>query len=148
MRVAGVLLAVALAGCGGGGGAGTLDRQAYAAKLSAMCADFSAREKTIGAPQTLHDLATKGQRIVDAFDQAIRDKVRVLKASDSIAAQAQRFRDLADRQHDVLAALVAAGKRNDAAKAIPLVAKNQALNEEARSVARSLGATACAAPAG
>ncbi len=144
MRVIGLALAVVLAGCGGA--SVSLDRQAYAAKLSAMCRDFSAREKRIGEPHTLDDVALRGPLIVEAFDEAIRDKVRRLRASEPIATQARRFRDLADEQHDVLAALAVAAKRGDGSRAERLAVRNQALNSEAGSIARALGARACAAP--
>jgi hypothetical protein len=144
MRVIGVVLAVALTACGGA--AARLDRQAYAAKLSAMCRDFSAREKRIGEPRTLDDVAVRGPQIVEAFDKAIRDKVRGLRASEAIATEARRFRELADEQHDVLAALAVAAKRGDGIEAQRLVVRNQALNSEAGSIAHALGARGCAAP--
>jgi hypothetical protein len=139
-----VALATMLAGCGGG--ETKLDRQAYAAKLSAMCEDFAAREKKIGEPHTLDDVAERGPQIVQAFDEAIRDQVRGLKASEEIAAQARRFREIADEQHDVLTALAVAAKQNDPEKVLELNARNQALNREAGSIARALGAAECAPP--
>jgi hypothetical protein len=139
-----VALATAIAGCGGE--ETKLDRQAYAAKLSAMCEDFAAREKKIGEPHTLDALATRGPQIVEAFDAAIRNKVRVLQASEEIATQARRFSEIADKQHDVLTALAAAAKQNDPEKVLELDARNQALNGEAGSIARALGARACAPP--
>jgi hypothetical protein len=139
-----VALAGVLAGCGGGGG--KLDKHAYASKLSAMCQDFNAREKKIGEPQSLDDVAARGSQILAAFDEAIRHKVRGLRASDAIAAQARRFRELADEQHDVLAALVTAAKQNDPEKALQLDARNRAVNREAGSIARALGARGCAPP--
>jgi hypothetical protein len=142
MRVSSLVLAVVLAGCGGA--AARLDRQAYAAKLSAMCQDFSAREKKIGEPHTLDEVAAKGPQIVEAFDEAIRDKVRGLRASEEIATQARRFRELAEEQHDVLTALAVAAKQNDPEKALQLDARNQALNSEAGSIARAIGARECA----
>ena len=109
-----------------------------------MCADFGAKEKEIGEPQTLADLVEKGPRILAAFDKAIADKVRSLKAPDEIADQADRLVDLADQQRDVLDELIHAARDDDFARVRELVAKNEALNKEANSIARELGAEACA----
>jgi len=83
-------------------------------------------------------------RILDAFEQAIADKVGNLKASDEISDQADRLAVIADQQRDVLASLVDAAKDNDVARVGELVSKNQALNKESGSIARKLGAEACA----
>jgi hypothetical protein len=133
-----------VAGCGGDGG--KLDRRAYAAKLSALCADFSAREKKIGEPHTFAEVAERGPQIIKAFDDAIRDKVKELQAADEIAAQARRFRELADEQHDALTALVRAAKANDQVGGLDIEARNAAVNREAGELARALGARACIGP--
>src|SRR6266571_3727394 len=102
-----------LPGCGG-------DRPSkaeYVSRLNAMCADFAAREKRIGEPQTLADVAARGQRIVDAFDASIRNKIARLKAPDELVAEAGRLRKLADEQHDTLQGLVDAADAHDGAKA-------------------------------
>jgi hypothetical protein len=138
--VAGVLVVLA-AGCGGGE---ALSREQYVSKLNAMCVDFSEREKKIGEPQTLADLVEKGPRVLDAFEKAIVDKVHRLKAPDEIADQADRLVDLADQQHAVLGELIGAARDNDLAKVSALASKNEALNEDANSLARELGADACA----
>jgi ABC-type transporter Mla subunit MlaD len=141
LTVTGTLLAVLSAGCGGGD---ALSKKQYVSQLNAMCQDFSAREKKIGEPQTVRDLAENGPRVLDAFEQAIADKVRNLKAPDEIADQADRLVELADAQRDVLADLVDAAQAKDVAKVNELVSKNEALNEEANSLTRKLGAKACA----
>ena len=139
--VLGILVAVLAAGCAGGG---ALSKKQYVSKLNAMCRDFSRQEREIGEPQTLDDLVAKGPRILDAFEQAIADKVGNLKASDEISDQADRLAVIADQQRDVLGELVDAAKSNDVAKVGELVSKNQALNKESGSIARKLGAEACA----
>jgi hypothetical protein len=135
------MLGILLAGCAGGE---ALSKEQYVSKLNSMCADFSEKERKIGEPQTLADLVTKGPRILDAFEKAIVDKVRKLKAPDEIADQADRLADLADQQRDVIGGLIDAAKRTDVAKVLELDAKNRALNEESRSITRELGAEACA----
>ena len=104
---------VPTAGCGGGE---TLGKEQYASRLNAMCADFAEREKGIGEPQSLADLVEKGPRILVAFDEAILDEVRKLKASDEIADQADRLADVAGEQHDVLSELIDAANADDSGK--------------------------------
>jgi hypothetical protein len=138
--VHGILAAALVVGCGGGE---ALSRAQYVAKLSAMCEDFSAREEVIGEPQTLADLVEKGPRILAAFEKAIADRVGTLKAPDEIVDQAGRLIDLAAQQRDVLADLVDAAENSDVAKVQQLVSKNDALNKEADSITRELGAEGC-----
>jgi hypothetical protein len=138
--VLGILVAALALGCADD----VPSKEQYVSTLNAMCEDFSAREKEIGDPQTLTDLVEKGPRILDAFEEAIADKVHELKAPDEIADQAGRLVDIADEQRDVLASLVAAARDNDVARVRELASKNEALNREATSIARGLGAAACA----
>ena len=126
------------------GGSESLSKEQYVARLNAMCQDFSRREQKIGDPQTIEDLVAKGPRVLDAFEQAIVDKVHGLKAPDEISDQASRMARLADEQHDVLRRLVEAAKGNDLAVVGQLAAKNAALNQESGAVASQLGATSCA----
>jgi predicted house-cleaning NTP pyrophosphatase (Maf/HAM1 superfamily) len=141
LAAVGILVAVLATGCAHGK---RLSKEQYVARLNAMCADFSAKEKEIGEPQSLSDLRTKEPRILEAFDEAILDKVRTLRAPEEIAAQADRLVDLAGRQHDVLSGLIRAAKTNDLTRVQELVSENQALNAEGGSIARSLGAKTCA----
>jgi hypothetical protein len=136
-----ILVAGLAAGCAG---ARELSKEEYVSKLNAMCKDFSAREQEIGEPRTLADLVDKGPRILDAFEEAIADKVGTLNAPDEIADQADRMVDIADEQRDVLDELVDAATDSDFAEVQRLVSKNDALNKESNSIARELGADACA----
>jgi len=139
--VLGILVAVLAAGCAGGE---ALSKEQYVSKLNAMCREFSAKEKEIGEPQTLADLVEKGPRILDEFEKSIVDKVGTLKAPDEIADQADRLVDLAGQQRDVIGELIDSARDNDFAKVRGLASKNEALNTEATSIMRELGAEACA----
>jgi hypothetical protein len=139
--VLGILFSAVSSGCAGDE---TLSKEQYVSKLSAMCEDFSAKEKEIGEPRTPADLIEKGPRILDAFENLIVNEVDALKAPDEIAPQADRLVDVANQQRDVLAGLINAAEDNDFAKVRELAAKNEALNREANSIARELGAEACA----
>jgi hypothetical protein len=137
----GILVAGLAAGCAGG--ARESSKEEYVSKLNAMCEDFSAREQTIGEPQTLTDLVDMGPRILDAFEKAIADKVGTLEAPDEIADQADRLVDIAGRQREVLGGLVDAARDRNFAEVRQLVSENDALNKESNSIARELGADAC-----
>ena len=108
-----------------------------------MCEDFSAREEQIGEPRSQADLVEKGPQILDAYEKAIFDEVRKLKAPDEIGDQADRMAELAGEQRDVLSGLIDAAKADDAVKLQELASKNAKLNEEAGSIARELGAQSC-----
>jgi hypothetical protein len=135
-----IVLSVPAAGCGGDE---PLTKEEYVSRLNAICQDFSEREKEIGEPQSLGDLTERGPRVRDAFEKTVLEKVRNLKAPDEIADQADRLREIAQRQRDVLGGLIEAAKSNDFPKVRELMAKNEALNNEANSIALDLGAEAC-----
>jgi hypothetical protein len=138
--VLGILAAFVGAGCGGDE---TLSKEEYVSRLNAMCEDFSAREKQIGEPQTTADLVTKGPRVLDAFEQTILEETRDLKAPDELADQAERLADIAEEQRDAIADLIDAARSGDVVKVRQLAARNQALNEQANSITRELGAETC-----
>jgi hypothetical protein len=139
--VLGIVVGATAAGCAGDE---ALTKEQYVSRLSAMCEDFSDKEKEIGDPRTLADLVENGPRILDAFEKTIVDEVTGLKAPDEIADQADRLVDLADQQRDVIGELIDAARDSDFAKVRELDSKNDALNREAGSIARDLGAEACA----
>jgi len=136
----GVFVVVLTAGCGGGD---TLTKKQYVSKLNAMCEDFSAREKKI-EPQSPASPGEKESRVLDAFERAIDDKVGDLKPPKEIAGQAARLTEIAHQTRDTLAGLAAAAKSNDFARVPELASKNAALNRESNTIARKLGAKACA----
>ena len=139
LRSAGVLAVLSVTTACGGSKA--LSKAQYVSRLNAMCQDFRKREQAIGNPQ---DLVKNGPRIVDAFEKAIVEKVHELKAPREIADQAKRLTAIADEQRNVLSGMVEAAKRGDQAKVGELASKNATLNQESGSIAREIGATACA----
>ena len=135
-----VLVTGTAAGCADGD---EPSKEEYVSSLNAMCEDFNARERKVGEPRTIADLATKGPRIQEAFESAIADKVGSLEAPEEIADQADRLVAIADEQRDVLSALVNAARANDFPGVREFASKNAALNRESSSIARDLGADAC-----
>jgi len=139
--VLGIVVGAMAAGCAG---EEPLSKEQYVSRLNAMCEDFSEKEREIGDPQTLADLVENGPRILDTFEKTIVDEVRSLKAPDEIADQADHLVDLGEQQRDVIAELIDAARDGDFAKVRELDSKNKALNNEAGSIARNLGAESCA----
>src|SRR3954463_10214863 len=98
----GAVLALALtaAGCGGGGGK-ALSKEEYASKLNQICTDLNAKNKAIGDPNSVADVANKGPKLVDAFDNAISD-VKKLKAPDEIKDAAARFVSIGEQERGLI----------------------------------------------
>jgi hypothetical protein len=136
-------LLVALTGCGG---TTTLSRQVYVAKLNAMCTDFAAREKRIGEPSTLADVAARGERIAVAFDAAIRDPLKRLARPAFLPDVAKQLVTLTDEQSANLHSLAAAARAGDGAKVAQLATQNTALNARATKLTKELGSASCSGP--
>jgi hypothetical protein len=126
---------VVLAGCGG--------KQSYGSKLSSMCEDFAKREAKIGTPQSPSDLATRGDRIVAAYDAAILQPLLRTQPPPEDAATVKRLRQIAQKQHAALQALADAGKKGDLQALRRLAVRNAQLNGQAGDIARQLGAKSC-----
>ena len=137
MKRATLLLAVValLAGCGG--------KQSYGSKLSAMCEDFAKREAKIGTPQSPSDLATRGDKIVAAYDAAILQPLLRTEPPSEDAAAVSRLRQIAQKQRAALQALADAGKQGDLQSVRRLAVRNAQLNGQAGDIARQLGAKSC-----
>ena len=130
-----VVAAAVLAGCGGS--------QSYSSKLSKMCEDFAKREQKIGTPGSPAELATRGDRIVAAYDSAILQPLLRTQAPAEDAAAAARLRQIAQKQRDTLGALADAGKKGDVQAVRRLAVRNAQLNGQAGDIARQLGAKSC-----
>jgi outer membrane murein-binding lipoprotein Lpp len=132
-------LAVTLAGCGSKSA-----RAQYVDKLNSMCEDFAAREQQIGEPTGPADLAARGDRIVEAYEQAILHPLLALAAPPEVASQAAQLRLVARQQRDVLRGLADAGRVGDVTKVRRLAVRNTTLNRQAAQIARELEADSCA----
>ena len=130
-----LVAAAVLAGCGGS--------QSYGSKLSKMCEDFAKREQKIGTPGSPAELASRGDRIVAAYDAAILQPLLQTKAPAEDAAAAGRLRHIAQEQRDALQALADAGKKGDVQTVRRLAVRNAQLNGQAGDIARQLGAKSC-----
>ena len=137
------LAAVLAAGCGGGGSK-TLSKADYGTKLNQICADLNAKNKEIGEPSSIADIADKGPQLLDEFDKAIAG-AKNLKAPDELKDAADRFISLGEQQRDLISQLVDAAKANDEAKINELGPKLDPLDKESNAIAKDqLGAPACA----
>lgn len=138
------LLLAVLATAAGCGSEAPLTKKEYATRLSAACDAFASRERTIGDPSTLPDLVEKGPRILSAFEETILAEARGLEPPNDLADRATRLVELAERQRDVLAALIDAARASDFARVQTLTSTNAAINDEADAIARAVGAAGCA----
>jgi molybdenum-dependent DNA-binding transcriptional regulator ModE len=140
---AGTALLVALAaGCGGGGDK-TLSSGDYRAQLNRVCSDLNVEQKRIGTPTGPVELAAKGPQLLDAFDNALA-KVKKLRPPDELEAQARKFVSLAEQERDLISDAVDAAKANDLAKLQQAGMQALTLDKEGDTVAKRLGAPACA----
>jgi hypothetical protein len=133
------MLALLLAAAAGCGGEEPLSKKQYAVRLTAACDAFAAREEKIGDPRTLSDLVDRGPRIVGAFEETILAEVHRLEAPSELADKATRLAGLAERQRDVLAALIEQARAGDFAEVRTLTSQNAAINQEAAAIARAGG---------
>lgn len=129
------LVPILAAGCGG--------KQSYGSKLSKMCEDFAQREQKIGTPRSPEELATRGDRIVAAYDAAILQPLLRTEPPPKDAAAVSRLRQIARQQRDALQALAEAGKKGDVQAVRRLAVQNAQLNGQAGDIARQLGAKSC-----
>jgi hypothetical protein len=136
------LAAVVAAGCGGGGST-TLSKEDYATQLDQICADYNAKQKEIGDPASLADVAEKGPKIIDEFDKAIA-KAEKLKAPDELKSTRDAFFAKSKQQRDLLEELVAAAKKDDGAMVQEIGTKIDPLKTEVDALGKELGAPACA----
>jgi outer membrane murein-binding lipoprotein Lpp len=136
-------LAVAVAGCGGGGST-TLSKEEYSAKLNQICTDLNAKNKEIGQPNSIPELADKGPQLLDEFDKAIAE-VKKLKAPDELKDAVDKFISLGEEQRSLISDLIDAAKKNDTTKINELGAKIDPLDTESNDIAKNqLNAPACA----
>ena len=135
------LAAVVAAGCGGG--SKTLSKADYGTQLNQICTDYNAKQKEIGTPNSIADVATKGPKILDEFDKAIA-KAGKLKAPDELKATRDEFFTKSKAQRNLINDLIAAAKDNDGAKVQEIGGKADTLGKETDALGIKLGAPACA----
>ncbi len=136
------LAAVLAAGCGGGGSK-TLSKEEYGTQLNQICADYNAKVKEIGEPNTVSELADKGPQLVDEFDKAI-GKAEKLKAPDELKSTSDQFISKSKDLESTLKDIVDAAKANDAAKIQQLGTTASTLSNETDALGKQLAAPACA----
>jgi hypothetical protein len=136
-----LVLAFAVAGCGGEGSK-TLSKEEYASRLRQICASANAEQKRIGTPTSISEFSAKAPKLLDVFDKAVA-KVEKLKPPDELKSTAGRFVSQLKQIRRLIDQVLAAAKKNDAAKVLQLGAQAQSLSNAADAAARKLGAPAC-----
>jgi hypothetical protein len=144
MRRLGLFAIVLVAGCGGGGRDDGLSREEYVAQLDQICADFDERQKEIGEPESLEDVAEDGPEIQEEFEAAVQ-RVRDLgEPPEEIADDADRFLELAEEQLELIREIVEAARANDLQRAQEVAEEGESLDDESDRIATELGASSCA----
>jgi hypothetical protein len=144
MCAAVTVLAIAAAGCGGGGGGSALSKDEYSARLNHICEELNSKNKEIGDPQSVEDVAQKGPKLNDAFQEAI-DEVEGLNPPDELKDAHERFLSLGKQIHSKIDDLIDAAKKNDQAKLQQIGSAIDPLDKESNQIATNqLGAPACA----
>jgi len=142
--VLGSTLALVLVAAGCGGGSKTLSKEEYGTQLNKICSDLNAKNKAIGDPNSIAEVATKGPKLLDAFDNAIAD-VKKLKPPAEIKDAAARFISLGEQERGLISDLIDAAKKKDDAKINELGSKIDPLDKESNDIAKNQrGAPACA----
>jgi len=137
-----LVLTLAAAGCGGGGSK-TLTKAEYGSQLNQICKDYNAQVKSIGRPNSIAELGTKGSKLLDGFKGAIA-KAEKLKPPSELKSTADKFIADAKQLTGILSQLIDAAKRNDTTKVAEIGTKADALSKEGDSLGKQLGAPACA----
>ena len=135
-------LALAAAGCGGGGSK-TLSKEEYGKQLNTICADYNAKVKKIGQPNSIAELADKGPKLLEEFDKTVA-KADKLKPPSEIKTDVDKFLSESKQLRDAIDQLINAAKKNDAAKITEFGGKADALSKDTDAFGKKLGAPACA----
>lgn len=137
-----LVLALAAAGCGGGGSK-TLSKEEYGSQLNAICQDANKAQKEIGTPSNVTELASKGPKLLEAFDTAIT-KAEKLKPPKELKADADKFISETKQLRDLITQVIDAAKTANLQKVQEIGLKADALQKDVDSLAPKLGAPACA----
>jgi hypothetical protein len=142
--VSAVLLA---AGCGGGGSSSrntaySNSKSAFAAAMNSVCASLNAQVRTIGRPQTLAEVASKGPELQSQSQKAL-SKLESLEPPAEIKAAFDDFIATSKQQDTLIGQLIDAAKAKDGAKVKTLGAQIDELSKKSDADVQQIGAPAC-----
>ena len=141
MRAAAVVVALlALAACGGSGT--RLSRDAYVAKVDAVCRDVNAKQKALTVPTTTGQIPAYVEKALPIFDDALA-RIRRLRPPSELDAEVRTWLSSLGDSRKLISDLGKAAEHNDAAKVGSLGPKATALGDRGRSLARTIGLTDC-----
>jgi len=144
MFAAVTVLAVAAAGCGGGGGGSALSKDEYSARLNNICDELNEKQKQIGEPNSVADVADKGPELQDEFNHAISE-VEDLNPPEELQEAHDRFLSLGKQIRDKIDNLIDAAKEGNEAELGEIGSSIDPLDKESDRIAtEELNAPACA----
>jgi hypothetical protein len=135
------LVLAVLPGCGGGDGK-QLTKQQFAREADAICAKGNERQKALGTPANVDELARVADKTLEILDDAISE---VAKLKPPVAEQAQVDQWLAQVRvlRGDLKEIRDRAKRNDVKGLRTIGAVSQAHNAKANALATELGMSVC-----
>jgi len=137
-------LAIAAAGCGGGGGGSALSKDEYSSRLNQICTELNAKNKEIGEPNSIPEIADKGPKLNDAFQNAI-DEVGDLNPPDELKDAHEKFLSLGKQIHAKIDQLIEEAANKDQEGLQRVGGEIDPLDKESNDIAKNqLGAPACA----
>ncbi len=141
---AGVVLALGLAAAGcGGGGSKTLSKEEYGKQLNQACVEAKADLQKAGSLSSPADLASKGPKLLTAFDGLISN-VEKLEAPDEIKSESEQMVAEAKQLRGVVSQLIDSARKNDLTKVVQLGLKAQSQGNTLGALGTKLGAPTCA----
>lgn len=140
--VAGLLIAIGVAGCGSGADDTPLSQADFVKRGESICRDYGKRGKAIQQPSAPEEIGPYAKK-TGALARAQAKDLRALeaKAPAAVKADYQKFLDLIDRQVGLVDQLV--GARSDQKKLNDLGIKGSELNEQGNVLAARIGLKEC-----
>jgi acyl-CoA reductase-like NAD-dependent aldehyde dehydrogenase len=136
-----IAVLVVVPGCGGGGGQ-PLTREQFASKADAICAKGNDRQKQLGNPASIADLARVADKTLDILDDAIADFAK-LKPPASERVTAEQWIAQVRLLRDDLKQIRDQAKAKDTQALRQIAAMSQTHNTRAKALATELGMKVC-----
>jgi hypothetical protein len=132
------------AGCGGSSRnkAYASSKADFAAAMNSICAAVNAKDRAIGKPQSIQDIAKNGDALRKVGQNAIKT-LKKLEPPAEIKTQVEHFITVKDQEDSKIGDLIAAVKKGDTAKITQLTPDLTALDKSTDADANAIGAPAC-----
>lgn len=139
--------ALALPACGGddeddGGGGEALTKAQLVSQADAICRDLNQKVDALPEPESVEDIETFAQDLLDTVEPAVAD-LKALVPPSEVEADYDRAMELLDNQVERTRELQEAGKEGDEAKVRSVIASGEKDDAEGDRIARKIGLKEC-----